>query len=310
MAIKSTPEKIQRKINSLPLIDVKVFEMMRLLNSPDSNFEQIVGKISPDLAARFLNIANSAYYGTEVRSIKHAVRLLGYREMKHILITSILLDHFTERLEYFSFEKFQKQAQFCAAVSLVLGQIVAYENLEDLFTVAILHNIGKLVIAVYFEEEHKEIIALKEGESLTSSEAEKRILGLTHAEIGALVLERFNIPQDICEAVRFHDTDNCKMPQASNFQLEVISRESARIVGNFELPKDLEPLEIQRKLERTIAEGKKIYRDGLKMKIRSKGYKDSLPDLLKQAGHLVYEALKEHLRERISQEDDGLDVLR
>ena len=229
MTAENCIEIIEEKIKDLPLINLRVFDVISLLNSPESNFGQIVEKLSPDLVARFLNMANSAYYGTEVRSINHAVRLLGYREMKHILITSILIDHFTKRLEHFSFDKFQRQAQFCAAVSRVLGQILDYEKREDLFTVAMLHNIGKLVIAVYFKDEHKEIIALKKSEGIPTSNAEQRILGVAHAEIGALVLGRFNIPKDICDAVRFHHTEGRKILEESDFQLETISRESAKI---------------------------------------------------------------------------------
>lgn len=307
MTKKNSIKIIQDKVKNLPLIDVKVFDVISLLNSPDSNFEQIAEKLSPDLAARFLNMANSAYYGTEVRSINHAVRLLGYREMKHILITSILIDHFTKRLEHFSFDKFQRQAQFCAAVSRAFGQILDYEKPEDLFTVAILHNIGKLVLAVYLEDEHKEIISLKDSEAIPTSEAEHEVLGVTHAEIGALVLERFRIPKDICDAVRFHHASDRKIPDESDFQLVTISRESARIVGDFTLPDEIQSKEIMGLLEGAIIQGKKAYRETLKTAMRTKGYKEVFPELLSQASRILDAALKEHLQERTLQE---LDILR
>ncbi|MBW2167349.1 MAG: HDOD domain-containing protein [Deltaproteobacteria bacterium] len=56
--------------------------------------------------------------------------------------------------ENFNFNKSQTHAQFCAAVSRIVGEILDYSNPEDLFTVVTLHNIGKLVIAVYFKDEH------------------------------------------------------------------------------------------------------------------------------------------------------------
>ena len=173
MTSQDTIELIETKIQKLPLVDSEVIEIITLLNNPASNFEQIVQKLSPSLAARFLNIANSAYYGgREVRSINYAVQLLGYGKMKDILITSILMDHFTRRLKDFDFEKFLKQAQLCAALSKVLGEIIAFKQLEDLFTVATLQNIGKLVIAVYFKEAHQQIVALKKAADLPSCEAD------------------------------------------------------------------------------------------------------------------------------------------
>ncbi|MGD9121851.1 MAG: HDOD domain-containing protein, partial [Desulfobacterales bacterium] len=99
MTTEETIERIESKINKLPLVDTEVVEIITLLNNPSSNFDQIVEKLSPSLAARFLNMANSAYYGSrEVRSINYAVQLLGYGKMKDILVTSILMDHFTRRL--------------------------------------------------------------------------------------------------------------------------------------------------------------------------------------------------------------------
>jgi HD-like signal output (HDOD) protein len=98
MTTQEVIEFVESKINKLPLIDSEVVGIIMLLNNPASNYEQIVEKLSPSLAARFLNIANSAYYGgREVRSINYAVKLLGYGKMKDILITSILMDHFTKR---------------------------------------------------------------------------------------------------------------------------------------------------------------------------------------------------------------------
>jgi len=301
MANKDTLGMIEDKVKSLPLVDVAVFEIISLLNNPDSNFELIVKKLSPGIAARFLKMANSAYYGREVRSINRAVRLLGYNKMKQILITSIVMEHFTKCLDFenFNFDKFQKQAHFCAAVSRVLGEILDYRNLEDLFTAAILHNIGKLVITIYFKDEHKEIIALKKSEGISTHEAEQRVLGATHAEIGAIVLKRFNIPRDICDSVRFHDAKDSITPEESGFQLKLITRESARIIDNFVLPEEMNPLEIIDRLKGTIEEGQKIYREGVKREMRSKGYQEIFPALLEQASSLVYRDLKKDLQEKV-----------
>ena len=105
MTTEETIARIEKKINKLPLIDSEVVGIITLLNNPASNFEQIAENLSPSLAARFLNIANSAYYGgREVRSINYAVQLLGYAKMKDYLITSILMDHFTRRLKDFNFQ--------------------------------------------------------------------------------------------------------------------------------------------------------------------------------------------------------------
>jgi len=294
-------EQISRKIDKLPLVDSEVVDIITLLNNPGSNFKQIVEKLSPSLATRFLNIANSAYYGgREVRTIDYAVKLLGYAKMKDILITSILVDHFTKRLKGFDFDKFLKQAQFCAAVAKVLGEMLNFKQLEDLFTVATLQNIGKLVIAVYFKDDHRKIVALKKAEGLPSCEAEQQILGISHGEIGTIVLQRFNVPQDICDAVRYHDSLDTELPVKNNNYLQHIARQATRIVGHFSLPKEIAPMDLYHMLRATVEEGKKNYREQVHSQIRSKGYTQIFPSLLEQAADLVSDDLKAHLRERVA----------
>lgn len=301
MTSQDTIELIETKIHKLPLIDSEVIDIITLLNNPGSNFEQIVQKLSPSLAARFLNIANSAYYGgREVRSINYAVQLLGYGKMKDILITSILMDHFTKRLKDFDFEKFLKQAQLYAALSKVLGEIIVFQQLEDLFTVATLQNIGKLVIAVYFKDAHQQIVALKKEAGLPSCQAEKRILGMSHGEIGAIVLQRFNIPPQICDAVKFHDPHDTELPLENDNYLQHIARMATTIVGRFSLPESMAPMDLYHMLRATVEEGKKNYREQIHTQLRSKGYQEIFPSLLEQASDLVCNDLKAHLPLRAS----------
>jgi HD-like signal output (HDOD) protein len=311
MEKQNTLEKLEKKIEKMPIVGEDVLEFITLLNDPESNFDKVVERISPELATRFLGIANSAFYGREVRSIHYAVKLLGYRKMKDILITSMLMDHLTSHLEDFNFDKFLNQAQFCGAISGVLGEILEYDKLDDLFTIAILQNIGKLVIAVYLEEEHKTIIALKKSDGITSSKAEQRILGITHAEIGAMVLIRFTIPEDICEAVKFHDSKDKLDTGEPGYKLKAIARESTGIVGNFTLPEEFAPTEIPALLKETILEGKKRTHDIIRTQMRTEGYNELFPVLLKQTSKLVYSGLKKHLQERAAHfgnEDDGDDI--
>ena len=300
MNSKRSIEEITGQIKSLPLIDRSVFEIISLLNNPESNFEIIVEKLSPDLMARFLKMANMASYGREVRSINYAVRLLGFKEMKNILVSSILIDHLIRRLDmrHFSFEKFQIQAHFCAAISRILGEILNYSSLEDLFTVSVLHNIGKLIIVVYFNEEFQKINDSKQENKISAREAELEILGASHSEIGAIVLEKFKIPKDICDAVRFHDVHDRKIEDSDNYELEFIFREAAAIVGKYTLPEDIDPMAIVPKMVKTIEAGREACLSETKSKIRSRGYSKVFLNLLSDASDLVRADLKEIINER------------
>jgi hypothetical protein len=181
---------------------------------------------------------------------------------------------------------------------MILGKIVDYGKPEDLYTVALLHNVGKLVIAVYSKDEHSQIIALKKTEGLSTSEAEEKILGITHAEIGALVLKRFNIPQNVCDAVRFHDARDPIAGEEGNSQLAQIVRESTRIVGNFSLPEEIEPMGIIDRLKGPIEKGQKMYREQMRGDVHPDGHEEAFAAFLEQVSKIVYRDLK-GLQERV-----------
>ena len=300
MQNKYTEERIREKIERIPLIDAAAFEILSLLNDPQSNYENIILKLSPDVTALFLNMANKAYYGKVVKSVNYAMTLLGFEAMKQILITSFLLDHFIKRLKLksFSFDSFQKQSHFCAAINHALATSLDYKELEDLFTVSMLYNIGKLIIVVYFNDAHEEIIKLKQSDGISTSEAESQILGITHAEIGAIALERFNIPKDICQAVRYHNQTDRIVPDGADFQFEAIVREAARIVHHYLLPDEDELEEISKELAGTAKTLRTEFQNAISPDMDSGDYNKVFSSALSRAGDKITNQLNHSWQKR------------
>ncbi|MFO7495634.1 MAG: HDOD domain-containing protein [Desulfobacterales bacterium] len=275
-------QKIKNKIKGLPLVDAAAFDALNLLNDPHSDYAKLAEKISPDVAARFLNIANSAFYGCEVRSLVHAMRLLGFSKMKQVLVTSFLLDHFAKHLKFktFSFQDYLRQAQCCAAIARSLGEAVGFKPTEDLYTVALLHNIGLLVMAVYFGKAYEASIALAAEGGVSLIAAQTQVLGVAHPEIGALVLTRFNIPQEICEGVRYHRAADGDVGAAVDGELGLIARHAVRLCEKLRLPQDTELPALRTQLKTVVARE----RPGIQEKLRGLATKAqrmaALPELL------------------------------
>ena len=257
MSSRSAEERIEERIENLPLLDMAVTEILALLNSLDSNFEQIVQRLSPEMAAKFLNMANSAYYGVEVRTVDFAVRVLGYSGMKQVLLTSELLDHFSKcgGTDPFRFERYLREARFCACVSRVLGRMLGYRDPAELFTVSMLHNIGELVIAVYFQDEHRRIAQGGASGSGAGVETERHVLGFHHAEIGAITLKTFGLSDDILDAVRYHHEEGRMPPENTNYPMELIVRASAGLLERTPLPRGMDFSEMEEPLMDRIGTG-------------------------------------------------------
>lgn len=285
--------KIKEELNSLPLVDVAVWDILALLEDPESNFDQIVSMLSPDIAAKFISIANSAFYGGEIVSLKHAISILGYNKMQEILVCAFLMDHFSKASKFtgFDYDKFQRQSHFCSIVVWLFGEALDYEKKEDLFTVAMLNNIGKLVLSVYFPEQYKEIIVLKEMEDLPSNEAEKRVLGLDHGDIGGLVLERFGVSQTTCQAVRYHEKEIEHLPDEFDFQLIMIVKEATKIVDKLVLPKKEDSTKIIDYLNPIVYQAKQMGGELIRSEMRDKGYREVFDDLLQRVSAMIFDEL-------------------
>ena len=104
-------------------------------------------------------------------------------------------------------------------VAETLAQYKKFEETNDVFTPALLHDMGKLVLGEFLQEESEKIKSLVGG-GVPLDIAENMVLGTDHAEIGALILNRWSFPDELVEAVRWHH--NPERLKNSNLQPEIV----------------------------------------------------------------------------------------
>jgi len=85
-----------------------------------------------------------------------------------------------------------------------LGRLLKVPGCDHLFTAGILHDIGKIALGTFVELDAAPILELATREGLPFVEAEQRILGIDHAELGAFLADRWNLPDEVVEIVRWH----------------------------------------------------------------------------------------------------------
>ena len=180
-----------------------------LIEDPEIDVSQIESILQRDagLTANLLKLANSAYFGipSKIGSVRQAVLLLGLKRLIQMVIASCvsaIMDKPIPGYELPPGELWRHSiAVSVAAESLVneLNVVVA----EELFTAALLHDVGKLILGQPMADAlHQINDEISRGIALEA--AEEKVLGINHADVGARILSQWSLPGNIVNAVRWH----------------------------------------------------------------------------------------------------------
>lgn len=203
--IRQKLQKI-REISTLPQV---MHRIMEVVIDERSSSRDLAREIShdPPLTAKVLKVVNSAYYGfyRRISSVNDAVIILGYNEVRSIAITISVFDLFGGIPGNTFFDRL-KLWEHCIATG-TLADILRQEyqkGEEAAFVAGLLHDIGKVILDEYFSSEWMKVIEKSRQESRALVEVEQELLGITHADIGFLLSEIWNLPEKVGLAIRNH----------------------------------------------------------------------------------------------------------
>jgi len=208
-------EKIKKTIKgirSLPTLPTVVLQIMDLLSNPNTSVQDLSKIISldPSLTTAILKLVNSAYYGfpRQVSTINHALVILGFTEIRNITFTVSTLRTFPEAFasEIFNREKFWQHSIECALGAKALAENLRYRVSGETFIAGLTHDIGKIILEQYLHSYFLKVVKIMQSEKLSMFEAEKKVLKISHAEIGAWLARQWNLPLKIEKAIKFHHT--------------------------------------------------------------------------------------------------------
>lgn len=205
-------QRLVAKIDKLPTLPVAATKIVQVVNNPNTTARDVNQLISTDqaLAAKVLKLVNSAYYGlsNKVASITQAVVILGFNTIKSLALSASVLDSFSSaELSTFKREEFWKHSlEIGVGAKLIANLIkVPTKDQEEFFLAGLLHDMGKVVMDQYLHEEFSEVVGLTKDTGCAFLQAEREVLGgLTHADIGKLLAEKWNLPGNLQEAIAFH----------------------------------------------------------------------------------------------------------
>ena len=185
------------------------YQLREKLDDPNTTFEDLstIIKTDPALSARLLKIVNSAFYGfgDKVDSLTHALNIIGTEQLTDLALAAIVTSKFDGiPRDLINMETFWMHSIGCGiAARRIAGHVPGVEA-EKMYLGGMLHDIGSLIVFKESPEESKKILMRCKESEEHLFKVEKEVLGYDHAEVGALLLTEWKLPERLIEMVRNH----------------------------------------------------------------------------------------------------------
>ncbi len=206
--IRILTDVLVRDIESLPHFPESVTELLHLTEDAKASVADIARLIArdPTLTAELLKHVNSAYYGlpSRVNGIAQAVKLTGLRSLHQLFYSfgyHLLLDHHQARMRILWDHSLR-----VAFYAFFLARDVKRRKdiLDDTYVAGILHDLGFIVVTTLHPRTQEKMRKFSMEKSLSPRILERFSFGMNHADIGALIAEKWKFPEQLVEGIKYH----------------------------------------------------------------------------------------------------------
>lgn len=196
--------QILNEVTKLPL-SMRVYHELCNMIEEEKDIDDVSHLIEedPTMALRILSIVNSAFYGLKTGSIKQAINYLGLNNLKSLILLSYLIDidrcRFSKELNML----WQHLYTTNSIVIKIYHELLKEELPENIATIGLLHDIGKIIILAFYENKLESIIDFNDRIAL-DRDKERELFNNTHEEIGGYALSRLGMPHEMIECTLYH----------------------------------------------------------------------------------------------------------
>lgn len=227
MMHSETLETIRRSatLPSIPIIATRCYEMTQ---DPNCDYNKLVDLLTtdPGIAASVLRLANSPLFGVtrQVSSLKQAIALLGVKRIRELVLVRYLVQK-TEDMGggKIDLNYYWRLSLTTAILTAKFADALAPRHRDEAFMGGLLADVGVIVLARAMPKQYGPIAdRYQPHENEDWIQGEYNLLGVTHGEVSAMVLEQWNLPKTLVEAVRFHHASMKDIP--ANCEGAVLAR--------------------------------------------------------------------------------------
>jgi HD-like signal output (HDOD) protein len=205
---------IVEDVDSLPSLPSIVVKLIDVVNSSESCAEDAAALIEKDpaLTSKMIRLANSAFYGIprSISSVTSAVVVLGFNTIRSLVLSASVAKMFDGK-HTIDIDRFWKHSVVTAMASKIIVRHlmgVRMMDPESAFCAGVIHDIGMLIFSQYMANDYTRVCEYARANKIPLLEAEDKILGVNHAQMGKILAERWSLPSDLEYAIVYHHTPN------------------------------------------------------------------------------------------------------
>jgi HD-like signal output (HDOD) protein len=194
------------QLPALPLVVQRIQEIITRENASVKDICEVIA-LDPALAGRVLRLVNSALYGlaNPVTTVEHAVALLGFAELKNLTLTLKVMDAFSEWEEGVMDRRLFWEHNLASGIcARHLASHIPGTQPDEAFLGALLHDIGKLVLDTYFQDQWRQIQKQSRENECSALQLEEQYVGIPHTIVGEHLSRHWQFPALHQMAVRHH----------------------------------------------------------------------------------------------------------
>ena len=199
--------KLINNLKNVPAMPNVVIQALNIVKNPNSGIKDLGDIMSYDqsLSLKVLNLVNSAYYGfaQQITSITRALALLGMNQAKNIIVAIAMKPMFSSEENRELWEHSITAAVGCE----YLASDLKIMDSEEAFIIGFLHDIGKIILNMQDKDALNQVRELVANGS-DVIEAERMYFGTDHAEVGAALAKKWQLPILLTNVIKYHHTPN------------------------------------------------------------------------------------------------------
>ena len=203
-------KRVVQRIFDLPSFPSVIQKLQEVAENPKSTSKQLAAVMEKDqgLSVKILKLVNSAFYSFSkpVSSLQHAITLLGYNSIRSLALSVSVKGLLKVDEKIFNSQHFWEHALAVGTGTRHLADLNRFAMKDDAFTAGLMHDVGLLLEAKYFQEELASVTQAAAADGVSLSEAEMDQLGVDHCLLGGWLAEKWRLPPLLAEPMLQHHT--------------------------------------------------------------------------------------------------------